>query len=363
MSEETLNDVADSSISANTGADAGSQSTQTNDTANTVESTATGTTDKVATSTSTSEKPKDAKAPAPTARSVVSDLLKGEKTQEGKPSVPKQARPGQTPELNPDGTKKDGATDDKTKEDDPLHKHPRFQEVIKERNEVREQLKAVEPELADYRNIVGFMDSNSLKNEEVFEGFKIMAALKNNPALAAQMLAPHIAALNQFLGISLPPNLQKQVEDGLITPEAARQLAATQNQNAHLQTQSVAQRQRQEQEVQARQQQQATQAIQGSVAGWEAQKKASDPDYAKKYSFFESALRVAIQAQPPRTSQEAVTLADRIYKEVSKNLLGVMPSRQPITPIPSTTSSSNGSSAPKTAREAVAAVLEKSRSQ
>ena len=181
--------------------------------------------------------------------------------------------------------------------------------------------------------------------------------MKNDPVKALQLLAPYIQSLQQFAGNILPADLQNQVDQGLLTPEHAALIVRNQNQNALLLSQSQQRQKLEQQSIQQRQQQEAAQRrsaeITQAVGGWEERIRKTDPDFAVKEKFLLPAIEAEILKQPPRTPQEAVDLADRIYKGVSINLREVLPRRQSISPIPSNTASSHGQAEPRTALEAV----------
>ena len=95
-------------------------------------------------------------------------------------------------------------------EDVPFHKHPRFKEVIDQRNKYREGAE-------QYEQITGFLAQNNLSAEEAAQGFQIMALMKNDPAAALDALSPFVQQLGIQSGITMPGDIQSKVEDGYLT--------------------------------------------------------------------------------------------------------------------------------------------------
>ena len=359
MPEETITPGIDSSSTQNSGSDAGATVESTVPAATPVETTQAA--EPSVTATEKVEK-------QPSLNEVISKSLKGEDSAatvaEGKQEV-------QPPKLNADGTKKDSVEEAKVKEEDArLDKHPRFQQVIKERNSLREQFKQVENEVKEYRSVTGYMQQHGLAPNEVNIGFQVMAAIKNDPMKAIELLGPYVQRLNEFAGITLPPQLQQQVNEGLITSDHAQLLARSQNQNGLLQNQmrerqireQAAQQQNQQAQQRAAEEQRVQQLSQGvlhAVGGWEAQKKQTDPDYQKKEKFLLQAIRAEFLEKPPLTPTDAVKLAEAKWQEITTNLREFIPRRAAINPLQSTTSSSNGRPQAGSMREAVARSLER----
>ena len=110
----------------------------------------------------------DAKEPE-TLLSVIRDVVE---KKEG-------AEDSSTPEgKQEEGQKAEGEAEAKPEEegqseaDVPFHNHPRWKEIVAERNSLREDSQS-------FHAITGFMQSNGLNGEEVAEGFEIMALLKS----------------------------------------------------------------------------------------------------------------------------------------------------------------------------------------
>jgi hypothetical protein len=235
----------------------------------------------------------------------------------------------------------------------PFHKHPRFQQVIQERTAFKRELDSMKPDADEWRAVRSFMDGNSLNPQEVAKGFEIMAAMKNDPIRAKEMLSFYWGKLEEFSGSRLPNDLKQKVDEGEVTDEVASELARRRNEIEFYQAQKYINTQRQAEQVQMQQQAYNQNVIRGSVVDWESNIKTRDADYSVKQPFLMDKVKAAMAANPPRNSQEAVALVDQAYREVNDSLRRVMPQRAAATSIRSETSSANVAPQPKSLRDAI----------
>jgi hypothetical protein len=234
---------------------------------------------------------------------------------------------------------------DADKEDDKLEfkDHPRFVALRQEAIQSRAAVKAFENQVAPLREsaeklstISGFVHNNGISENEFIEGLEIMAALKNDPLKAAQLLAPHIAHLHKFTGEgALPQDLEDRVSSGELSEAAAREIIRAKTQASVAQAQA--------QRITAEQQNAYAQRnlieAGNAVTAWEAQISKTDLDYAKKQPLVIRLIQSEAALNPPRNPTEAVALAQRCYSDVTKNFVSQV--TKPATkPTPSTTSSS-----------------------
>lgn len=260
-----------------------------------------------------------------------------------------EARPKEAaPIVPPEAPKADSA--DKAKPDTPAEpeveddgedrgegfgKHPRWKAMVAARNEYRTQAQSATQELEtlrapanQYGLIEQYMAENQLSTQDVTTGFKIMSLMKQDPAAAREALLDQLHMLNQFLGHSLPQDLQQQVDEGYVTEDVARELAYRRNNDVLTQQKQQVQTQQQQQQ----QEQQQFQAVRGqmaqAVASWETQIRQGDPDYAQKEPFVIRELQ-ALQGQYRiDTPEQAVQLAKMAYDNVTKSLRGMIQRRE-----------------------------------
>lgn len=247
-----------------------------------------------------------------------------------------------------DGSDKDEDIDSDADEQVPFHEHPRWQQLLKERDDYKEQAK-------QYGEIQDFMEANSLATQEVSEGFRVMGMMKNNPREALPFLRHYVAQVETFLGETLPPELQQRVDEGFLTREDALTMSRTQGQvrQAEYERDITASRQGE------LQQQQQKQAIVNAVNDWATQIASTDPDYlTQKQPLVRDALQALVaQHGQPRNETEAVQMANEALKRVEAHIAPLRPKPAPkpaTTPLTSTTTAGVPRGEPKTLQEAIA---------
>jgi len=205
--------------------------------------------------------------------------------------------------------------------DTPFHKHPRFKQLIRERNEYRGRA-------TQYDQITDFMEKNQLTAEEVAQGFQMMAMMKmGDPAQAYEALVKVTESLALAAGHKLPEHLAQKVEQGYIDQETAqdlwreqfkaqRQAAITANENQRFRQQE---------------QQSAYNTIAEAVTAWEENVRESDPDYDLKADLIDDRVRALVAEKgKPRNTDEALSYAQDAYKTVSERLKSVKGVKTPM---------------------------------
>ena len=198
--------------------------------------------------------------------------------------------------------------DEDSYEEVPFNKHPRFQELVKEKNEYK-----VDAER--YQNITSFLDENRVSADEAAAGLQIMALMKKDPVEALNALKPYVETLSQAAGYVLPDDIQNKVNDGYLDEDVGRELA---------QTRAAAQNERTQREALIQDQQQQTQQAQlhdvaMSVTDWENKTRSTDPDYDLKQPEIDDRVRVLVATQGrPNTTQDALAMAKQAYTEVNE---------------------------------------------
>ena len=138
------------------------------------------------------------------------DVVKNVVKPETKEPVAPSPTEGQDPAKPADAQAKEGEGDPKPDAEVPFHNHPRWKEMIAERDSLK-------PDAEGFRKITSFMQASSLTGPEVDEGFQIMAKLKSGtPAALGEVrdwFSERLKALDEHLGFTLPADLQKQVDD------------------------------------------------------------------------------------------------------------------------------------------------------
>jgi len=225
----------------------------------------------------------------------------------------------------------------------PFNKHPRFRELVKEKNTYKAQLAEYETDAKQYRDIQAFMAANQLTPEEVAEGLQLMAQMKvGDPSKAYEALMQKVDVLASASGKKLPADLEEKVEQGYIDRDTAQSLYQQQmaaQREAALARQQLEQRSQQDHRGQV-------QAMAGAVSAWETATKATDPDFELKADLVKDRVRAHVATHGmPKTAEEAVRLSKDAYDAVTQALLRVRGDKTPMrTAVGGKT---NGSAAPE----------------
>ena len=212
----------------------------------------------------------------------------------------------------------------------PFHNHPRWKEV-------NAKLKDAEPAAEQYRKITNFMETNRLSQQEMVDGFKIMAMMKQDPAEAYKALKGYVDKLAPLAGEVLPDDIKRRVDDGFDSPETAKELASLRAQQEFQAIRQQDMSQRQEQQQAAEKQQ----AVISAVESWEKSEEAKDPDWSAKYEMVQDRVMALLRTERPASPSEAIEIARRALSDVNARL---RPLAGRSTPIKSPTSSLSSAS-------------------
>jgi hypothetical protein len=253
-----------------------------------------------------------------------------------------------TPAHDPDAPTPSGEKDEqegpeeKNDEKLPFHKHPRFQELVREKNSYKE-------DATQFRAIADYMAENRLSADEVDQAFVFLSATKSDPNKALELIAPIVQELLRTTGTTLPPEVTQLVEDGEMSEAAAKELSRYKAQAA-LQEQRNQEALQQQETMRLRQ---AEQSIVSSVEQWEQQIASRDPDYAAKKSIVFDKIRLAQLERPAQSPQEALAYAEAAYKQATETLKAAMPKRVAIATPSSSQSVTSARAVPKSLAEVV----------
>ena len=266
--------------------------------------------------------------------SVVMDAVKQPKTEDDSP-------PAKAAEATPTGATGGEAGSDNA---DPAEVSPeelasftpaaqkRIRELANTNRELRSQLADVQAVVEDHGKLTSFMQENHLQHEHVGTLLQFGALLrKGDLAQAKAIMEPYWLAVTEALGERLPPDVQQQVDDGLLAEEVARELVRTRSERDRLKN-TVVETTR---AVEADTTEQVRVNISRAVKDWEAQIRARDPDYSDKADTVqEFAKAIIAERGRPRSPQEAQAYAQEAYEKVQKTFAKFRPAVTPTRPSP-----------------------------
>jgi len=299
----------------------------------------------------------------------------------------------ESPVLKSDETeqkKADGKEDPEAKKQEelpPFHEHPAWKRVTGERDELKTKVEEVEtwrkenePIVQAHKSLADFcMDNNispeemnqtlqglaqakaeGITQQEVQQAVTFLKQIKTDPSAALATLKPVWDGLQIYRGEVIPPELQAEVDRGILTAERAKELV-------QLRAQTTFKEKRREIEAQQREEQTRKQFVNEtyrSLTGWEQQRREKDPDFVPKskvededgkYEWFVAKFKTMLDVTPPKTTQDVVAMAERAYTSVDKAMSKILaPSkRNGHKVLPTSRSSSNPVKEPETVRDVV----------
>ena len=206
--------------------------------------------------------------------------------------------------------------------DVPFNKHPRFRSLVSEKNELKETVGKLQNDSEQYAKITNFIEKNNLTAKDSVEGFKIMAAIRNNPDLAYKMLGHHLGNMSKVTGRSIPKDIQAKVDDGFLDENAARELSQTRAKLARVQNLRKADHAR------GMKQQTAVQSdmLSGALQTWGETTLAKDVDFElKQPEFNDRVVALVNERGQPKTQAEVLSLVDDAYAAVNERFKARQP--------------------------------------
>jgi hypothetical protein len=237
----------------------------------------------------------------------------------------------------------------------------RFERLLAQRNEARQTIDALQPELQQHRQLQGFLQEHKLAPDDVNMLLGVGSALRRGDYQGfLQGVTPYVMAAQEALGIRVSSDLQKQVDEGLIDDASAKELTRTR----HRAAQAEARLQDANRVVETTQQSQRVGEIRSAVDTWEASIQARDPDYAQMSGAVRRYAQGLLQERGiPRNPQEAVALTQTAYDEVKATFARVQPAPRPTRSSPSSIHVATGTpnATPRSLKEAVVMAIANSR--
>jgi hypothetical protein len=245
---------------------------------------------------------------------------------------------------------------DQLKADVPLNKIERFREVVQENRQLKganERYRAIDQTLTDIGNdarVVG------LSNDDVAQLFAWPRLLARDPTAAVEQLQAFASQWQEKVGKTLPEDIKKKVDDGLLDEDTAKEVAQLRATSELAKTRGEAERVDREQKGR----EQALNDIRAAVDRYQGELRTSDPDYTpEKHAMTVDALTALVATRGvPASVQDAVAMAKEAYTTVTKRLSAFKPQpRQVASPSIGRRMNKPAESQPKTMQEAVLQAL------
>ncbi|SFI05646.1 hypothetical protein [Methylobacterium brachiatum] len=236
---------------------------------------------------------------------VVRDAAPARKPDAAAASPADGAETGQQPG---DGAPKQ--PDNENYSDVPFNKHPRFRQLLSERN-------ANKTDAERYRQVDTFIRDHGMSAQEAADLLTVGAMAKTNPAKAWELARPWVENLLKACGEVLSPDLQQAVQEGRMTMEAAYEVSRSRASVASMEASRTFESERREQ--QARDEQ--ARSITAAAEEWENDRRAKDPNYdAKLEQIHREIAWRHHNGDRPKTAAEVKAQLDDAYKVVNAAL-------------------------------------------
>lgn len=243
--------------------------------------------------------------------SVVRDVVDDSRKAETASPAESEEVDGQSTDDQPQDDKDDAYTDV------PFHKHPRFQQLLRQRDSYRGERDEFKVDAERYRNVQTFIDQNGLSADEVADGLMTMALMKNNPIEAWKRMRPTVQNLLIAAGEVLPEDLNQMVANGEMSQEAALEVSRSRAAAKSMQAFQSFSEQRQERE---RQTSIAT-SLKSAANDWEVDRRKKDPNFdAKLEPLQKEVLFLQMTEGKPNTPDGVRAQLKKAYDRVNASL-------------------------------------------
>lgn len=209
----------------------------------------------------------------------------------------------------------------------PFNKHPRFQKLIAEKNELKELSNKYKTDSEQFNKITDFIKLNNLSAKDAVEAFKMMAALRNNPEEGYKMLQGHLERIGNVTGRNLPKDIQEKVDDGFLDEDAAKELSQA---RASLYRERQLREQSQQKFTNASASANESQMA-DAVKSWGEKTLANDPDFSLKQEEFNDRISAIVAERgTPKSPDEVVQIANDAYATINERFKSRQPTKQPL---------------------------------
>lgn len=275
------------------------------------------------------------------------------------------------PQAAADGSDADADLSDDPTPEELARYHPsanrRVTKLLEQRRQLRtevERLKGFEGSAKAAESVTKYLRDNDIGRDDFLLTLELAAAMRRGDFRAFyEGVKPYVQLAEEYLGISLPADLQQRVREGHMTTQAAQAFSRERMDRALAESQRVTTAQRLDATTTAQAQQQLANSVRDSVNAWETATMQTDPDYgAKKAAVQDTMWAVVRERGAPQSADAAVEIAKEAYRRVNERYRSWTPPRRPTQRTPSSTGRTNGAAPEaKNLTEVVQQAMERAR--
>jgi hypothetical protein len=227
-----------------------------------------------------------------------------------------------------------------------LTKDPSPEELAQYKKGTRERIERLLSERNSYRaeaevtgTLRNFLVTNDIAREDFQLTLDLAAAMRRGDFKSfLEGVGPYVQLATQALGITLPPDLQQEVQQQRLTFDAAAQMSRDRYARALAEQRATRVTQVADTQRTQAQQAQLSRSIEQTVSAWEQGVRQTDPDYGRKEETVRNFLWAVVQEKgAPTSPQHAVEIAQEAYSRANRTLQSVAPQKQATRPVPSST--------------------------
>ena len=262
-------------------------------------------------------------------------------------SPAKVARDRSEPELPEEATPEEIARLSKTAQRRIKKLHAQRQKLAGE----VQRLKSIEPSAHAAQQVTEYLRKHDIGQDDFLFGLELMASMRQgNFRKFYEGVMPYVKLCEEYLGISLPPDLQNEVNQGQMTTQAAAKYSKERMDKAMAQNNAIRQQAalNQHQQSSSAQLEQSRREVLASqvattVNNWEAQIARTDPDYAAKQAAVKNMMwAVMRETGTPQSPEHGIQIAQEAYRRVNEQYRAWAPQRRPTSKVPSSTGRTAG---------------------
>jgi hypothetical protein len=240
----------------------------------------------------------------------------------------------------------------------------RIKLLLRQRNDASQEAEGLRAEADLARGVRQYLQEVDIGKEDFSLLLDLGAALRRGDFKSFYAgVKPYVDLAEEALGIQLPPDVAKYVQEGHMTTEAARRYAQERLNRQMAESQAQRTRATHEQQTTQRQQEELGNLVRDTVTQWENEVRKVDPDYGHKQDLMKDMLwSVVREMGTPQNPQHAIQIANEAYRRVNTQVARLRPAPRPTQVSPSSVHRATGvTPEPKSLMEAAMVGLERSR--
>lgn len=208
----------------------------------------------------------------------------------------------------------------------PFHNHPRWKEVLKERDEARSvldktkaEVDALRPQAEGFVSLQQYCQKHNINDNEVQEALDLLALSKSDTKAFRARLQTYADVIDFAQGTRLPQDLQEKVDAGVLPEAEAQELSRYRLQKEHLVRSNTAS---QEAVHQANVQQVTT-----AINAWHLDNAKRDPGFnePERLQMLTDRIHYLWNAKQPTDVKSAIALAEQANVDVKARLAKLRP--------------------------------------